>query len=458
VYAIGQSGSTTLNVYSQNNTTPATQLSNSGNGDVFIAKYDTNGVVLWAAKMGGSIVDEGQSISVDSSGNVYVTGYYDSDPLNVYSQNNTTPATQLSNSGSRDVFIAKYDTNGVAQWAARVAGSGYDYGSGISVDSSGNVYITGYYDNGPLNVYSQGSTTPATQLSNSGNGDVFIAKYDTNGVVQWAARAAGSDNDYGYGISVDGTGNVYVTGNSFSPTLNLYNTDGGDSGITLSKMGIVDTFIAKYNVPNISITSLDSSNSLVINTNVGIGTNQPQANLHVEGNVYVSSNLEVGTANLFIDTVNSRVGIGTTSPTQKLDVNGVIKSNVPSWGVHQLSTVSGDLQFTDRHITEQNCTVSLSTGSPARTRITATVAGLYFVCFTAFTESTVSAGTNVQISLKKNGSTYSRNFHQQPISDYSATGGLAVVVDLAVNDYLEVSSDQPLHHNASGYFSGFLIG
>jgi hypothetical protein len=155
---------------------------------------------------------------------------------------------------------------------------------------------------------------------------------------------------------------------------------------------------------------------------------------------------------------SGNVGIGTTSPTQKLDVNGVIKSNVPSWGLHQLSTASGDLQFSGRHITEQNCTVSLSTGSPARTRVTATVAGRYFVCFTAFTESNVSAGTDVQISLKKNGSTYSRNFHQQPRSNFSATGGLAVVVDLAVDDYLEVNSNQSLHFNSNGYFSGFLIG
>ena len=163
------------------------------------------------------------------------------------------------------------------------------------------------------------------------------------------------------------------------------------------------------------------------------------------------------------------VGIGTTSPSQKLDVNGVIKSNVPSWGVHQLGTQSGSLKFTNRHVTEQNCTVTLSTGSPARTRVTATVAGRYFVTFVAFTEFSVAANTANQMALLKNGATYSRSYHVQPMtnynstsgaisSSYSVTCGMSIVVDLLVDDYLEMSSDVALHYNSNGYFSGFLIG
>jgi hypothetical protein len=152
------------------------------------------------------------------------------------------------------------------------------------------------------------------------------------------------------------------------------------------------------------------------------------------------------------------VGIGRTSPSTALDVNGVIKSTVPSWGVHQLATMTGLLRMTNYHATTQNCTVTLSTGSPARTRVTATVAGRYFVSFMAFSEYTVPAGTAVQISLLKNGSTHARNYAIQPITNYSANGGIAVVVDLAVDDYLEIQSNSDLHGNANGYFSGFLIG
>jgi len=176
---------------------------------------------------------------------------------------------------------------------------------------------------------------------------------------------------------------------------------------------------------------------------------------------------------------DTAVGIGKV-PEAQLDVRGtgkfagdltakgVIKSTVPSWGVNYLGTSVGFLKFDYRHVTEQNCTVTLSTGSPARTRITATVAGRYFVTFVAFTENNVTAGTTNNLSLMKNGSTYSRSYHVQPMtgydstdgvtSNYSTTCGMSIVVDLVVNDYLEMRSDVALHYNQNGYFSGFMIG
>jgi len=223
-------------------------------------------------------------------------------------------------------------------------------------------------------------------------------------------------------------------------------------GVRIASGGYIDGQISNFKLYNVALEPSEvkklynlgrTGRSMVISdTAVGIGK-VPEAQLDVRG--------------------TARFG--------DVMVNGVIKSNVPSWGVHQFdgASASGYLEFTDRHITEQNCTVTLSTQTPARTRITATVSGRYFVSFVAFTDHSVTAGTTNNLSLAKNGSTYSRSYHVQPMtgydsttddisSNYSATCGMSIVVDLLVNDYLEMSSEIALHNNANGYFSGFMIG
>ena len=184
------------------------------------------------------------------------------------------------------------------------------------------------------------------------------------------------------------------------------------------------------------------------------------------GRLNLSAGYSTGTSNTPDITITStkRVGIGTTSPTQKLDVNGVIKSNVPSWHMYDTSTIhTGTLNFSTNKITPQNCSVTLSTG-----RATITVAGRYCVSFHAFTESSVTAGTGCQIKIMKSGVDYVRNYHIQPVtgvgagpsssSSLSATGGLTAIMDLAVNDYVEVSTNFLVHWNLGATFSGFMIG
>jgi len=159
-------------------------------------------------------------------------------------------------------------------------------------------------------------------------------------------------------------------------------------------------------------------------------------------------------------TSSKRVGIGTTSPTQKLDVNGVIKSNVPSWNMWDADTIaSGILNFSTNYTTPQNCTVTLSTG-----RVTATVAGRYFASFHGFTESDVAPGTGCQYYIRKNGSGTVRNYHTQPDRPgtlgyiYGVLGGITLIVDLAVNDYLDVSTNFAVHSANGAGFCGFMIG
>jgi gliding motility-associated-like protein len=183
-----------------------TTLVNSGGaipGEVFIAKYDPSGNVVWAKSAKGVGDDNGYGIAADASGNVWIAGFFASPTLLLGS----TVLTNVS-SGSADVFLAKYDTNGNLLWAQSAGGTNGDIAHGVAVDGAGNAYITGYFE---IPSISFGTVT----LTNSGllnTGDVFLAKYDTGGHVVWARSAGGPQGDEGAGVATDALGNVLVTG------------------------------------------------------------------------------------------------------------------------------------------------------------------------------------------------------------------------------------------------------
>lgn len=215
-----------------------------GGSDLLVAKYDSTGSQVWAKSVAGTGNDctvisqgsclTGQGIAVDGSGNSYVTGLFDGNPIFGFGEANQT---QLISAGSRDIFVAKYNNTGTLVWAKSAGGAGSDLGLAIAVDASGNSYVTGV-------------------ITNLGN-DVFLAKYDSAGTLVWATSAGGAGNDQGFGIAVDGSGNSYVSG--------------VDSG---------EIFVAKFN----------SSGTPVWATNAGAGTGGFGISLDSSGNSYVSGN------------------------------------------------------------------------------------------------------------------------------------------------------------------------
>ncbi|MDD3633052.1 MAG: SBBP repeat-containing protein [Candidatus Cloacimonetes bacterium] len=199
-----------------------TTLESSGYADIFVTKLDSSGNWLWAQKAGGTTSnDSGCSITIDSSGNSYVTGYF--------YETASFGDTNLTGDGGDDIFVAKLGSNGNWLWAQRAGGTGWDIGYGIATDSSGNSYVTGCF-------YGTASFGNITLTSGGGN-DIFVAKLDSDGNWIWAQKAGGTDSDFGYDIAIDSSGNSYVTG-YFAGTASF-----GDTNLTSG--GGNDIFIAK---------------------------------------------------------------------------------------------------------------------------------------------------------------------------------------------------------------------
>jgi len=119
----------------------------------------------WARIAGasGDFTDLGYGISTDFTGNIYVTGYF--------KDTATFGSYPLTSSGDSDIFVAKLDPNGNWLWVKKAGSSGTDVGKGVSTDTNGNVYVTGYFQN----TASFGSF----DLVSFGGKDIFVSKLDT---------------------------------------------------------------------------------------------------------------------------------------------------------------------------------------------------------------------------------------------------------------------------------------
>jgi hypothetical protein len=223
-YAIAVDGSG--NVYVAGDSTATWQdtplpvrafTSNGTNRDSFAAKLDSSGNLTWNTFQGSNGTDSGQAITLDGSGNVYVAGY----------SSTTWGAPVRAYTSGYDAFAAKLNSSsGVLAWNTFLGGSGNDYGYGIAVDGSGNVYVAGYSDatwGTPIRPFTVNGT----------NTDALAAKLNSSGALTWNTFLGGIGTDFGYGIAVDGSGNVYVAGYSSATwgapmrpfTVNGTNTD-----------------------------------------------------------------------------------------------------------------------------------------------------------------------------------------------------------------------------------------
>jgi hypothetical protein len=226
-------------------------ISTGISNNIYVTKLNQAGNLIWAKEISGGTCFA-NSINLDTSGNIYITGSFgstvDFDPgLAVYN---------LTTFGGYDVFVCKLDSSGNFIWAKSFdnGNTGYNNGWSLAIDSNGNIYTGGYFfdtcdfDPGP-GVYKLGS---------NGGKDIFISKLDSTGNFIWAKSFGGPSDDYIGGISIDDIENVYITG-SFSDTVDF---DPGQNVFNIASLAASNAYINK----------LDSSGNFVwAKTIAGIG-------------------------------------------------------------------------------------------------------------------------------------------------------------------------------------------
>jgi len=221
VVMVGSWGSQSLSAFfGASGWAPADFTVSYGNIDGFVAKYTSAGNLVWAFKIGGANSDYVNAVDIDNAGNIYITGTVGvGGPINFSGTAYSIPDNTIpSNPGGTDSFVAKYSSAGLLQWIKYSDGVAGDFVSyDVSVNNS-SVYISG-------SGFGSAKFDPVTFNCNKGGKDVFVARFDLSGTIQWVAIAGSASDDFGNTLIADNS-HVYLTGDYLGATLNIYDKTG----------------------------------------------------------------------------------------------------------------------------------------------------------------------------------------------------------------------------------------
>jgi hypothetical protein len=220
----------------------AEQSTFGGGSDAFVTKFSPTGALVYSTYLGGTALDQGLGIAVDSTGAVCVTGFTGGAFPTLNAEQNTFGG------GTTDAFVAKLGPTGALVYSTYLGGTGTEQGTAIAVDSTGAAFVTGF-TNGNF------PTLSAVQNGYGGGiDDAFIANLNPSGALLYSTYLGGTGTDQGYAIATDGTGAAYVAGytNGNFPILNASQSTFG---------GSTDAFIAKISGNLVNLISLNPSSA-----------------------------------------------------------------------------------------------------------------------------------------------------------------------------------------------------
>jgi hypothetical protein len=278
-YAIA--GDQAGNVYLAGNTQSIAAINANGSqpdygggtagGDGYLAKFDSEGLRLWATYYGGTGDDIAYDVETDPFGNVYLAGTTNSD--NAISTGGYQPAR----GGDKDAFLVKFDAAGNRLWATYFGGSGYEEGLSVATDSDGNVFLAGT-TNSTGAIASNGF-----QNTNGGLSDAFLVKFNANGSLLWSTYYGGGGEEKDISIATDLFGYIFLSGSTKSTNTIFFN------GFRETQSGDWDGFLVKFNPYGnrdwgtyFGDTGLDVVNGV---------TTDPHGNCYIVGSTTSSQNI-----------------------------------------------------------------------------------------------------------------------------------------------------------------------
>ncbi|HYV95598.1 MAG TPA: SBBP repeat-containing protein [Chitinophagales bacterium] len=215
--------------------------------DLFLMKFNNNGVLLWSSYYGGN-GDERSTYEVpfithDAAGNIFIVGQTFSEDFPV--QNAGTYFDSTFN-GSwdyiSDAFILKFDSSGNRTWATYFGGDNQDRAISAAINPSGNLFVTGFTNSSANFPLQSGGSAYFDSTFNGGTSDMFISKFSNTGDLIWSTYYGGSGEDHGISVTADAAGNVFLTGETFSADFPLQN----NSTYYDSLMSGTDAFMLKF--------------------------------------------------------------------------------------------------------------------------------------------------------------------------------------------------------------------
>jgi hypothetical protein len=234
-------------------------ISTAGQHDIYVAKYNSSGTLMWVRNAGGTDGDAGHGVGLDANRNVYTTGEFE-----MTCHWSATDSATVGGAGVNNIYLSKYDNNGNLVWLRNVLSNGDGRGRGLACDSAGNTYFTG--------SFAKNANFGGINITYYGYADAFLAKYDKDGNAKWVKKSGGTGDDKGKGVALDNFGNVFLCA-TFTNTANI-------SGHFVTASGLYDSYIVKY----------DTSGNYIWSVKAGGNDTTKMAGITTDndGNVYVT--------------------------------------------------------------------------------------------------------------------------------------------------------------------------